>query len=259
MLEEASAVARDKFGSVTAVTKAADNNQVLTEADLAIGKLLIRSIQNAYPGDSIIDEEAGVIDKKSDYVWVIDPIDGTSNFAQGVPLYGIMVGLLQRGEPVAGAVTLPAFSEICVAEKGGGAWCNNQKLRVSTQVRLRSALVAYGVDAHPEDPDFTRKECSLLAEIILSVRNIRSSNSVFDAVMVAKGRYGAVLNRTSRIWDNVAQHVLIQEAGGIYTDFFGKSVDYSTPLTKVGLNFSFCAAAPGLHNELQKIIDGVTH
>ena len=167
VLEEASAVARDKFGSVTAVTKAADNNQVLTEADLAIGKLLIRSIQNAYPGDSIIDEEAGVIDKKSDYVWVIDPIDGTSNFAQGVPLYGIMVGLLQRGEPV------------------------------------------------------------------------------------------AVLNRTSRIWDNVAQHVLIQEAGGIYTDFFGKSVDYSTPLTKVGLNFSFCAAAPGLHNELQKIIDGV--
>lgn len=256
LLEEASAVAREKFGSVSGVVKAGDSNQVLTEADLAIGNLLITRIQRAYPGDSIIDEEAGVIDNKSDYVWVIDPIDGTSNFAQGVPLYGIMVGLLQKGVPVAGAVALPAFSEICLAEKGGGSWCNNRRLTVSADVELRSTLLAYGIDAHPQDPDFTRRECSLLAEIVLSARNIRCSNSVFDAVMVAKGKYGAVLNQTARIWDNVAQQVLIEEAGGIYTDFFGKPIDYSNPLTKIGVNFSFCAAPPALHDQLQRIIGG---
>lgn len=255
-LEGASAVARGKFGHVTGVVKAADSNQVLTEADLAIGKLLVTRIRSEYPGDSIIDEDAGVVDNKSDHVWVIDPIDGTSNFAQGVPLYGIMVGLLQKGEPIAGAVALPAFSEVCLAEKGGGSWCNNQRLRVSAEAELRSTLVAYGIDAHPEDPEFTQKECSLLAEIILHVRNIRCSNSVFDTVMVAKGKYGAVLNRSSRIWDNVAQQVLIEEAGGIYTDFFGKSIDYSSPLMKAGSNFSFCAAPPALHDELQRIIGG---
>lgn len=254
ILKSASSIANNQFGKVAGITKVGDNNQVLTETDLAIGEFLISQIRQFYPKHNIIDEEAGTIDNKSEYTWVIDPIDGTSNFAQGIPLYGIMIGLLREDKPIAGGIALPAFSEICVAEKGAGSWCNNERLNVTNDANLLSNLVAYGIDGHRENPDFTIEECRLLADIILNIRNIRSSNSAFDVVMVAKGKYGGFLNRTSKIWDNVSQQILIEEAGGIYTDFFGDPIDYSNPLSKISENYTFCAAPPALHKQLQTII-----
>jgi myo-inositol-1(or 4)-monophosphatase len=254
ILSSASEIAIRNFGKVSATTKAEDNNQVLTETDLEIGEFLVGYIRQVYPKHNIIDEEAGVINNNSELTWVIDPIDGTSNFASGVPLYGIMVGLLKSDIPFAGGIALPAFSEIYVAQKGQGAYCNKAKIFVSREPHLKSVLVAYGIDAHQRDPDFTRKECKLLAEIILNIRNLRSSNSVYDSAMVARGKYGAVLNRTSKIWDNVAQQVVIEEAGGIYTDFFGEPIDYSTPLYKTKEDFTFCGAPPALHEQIQRII-----
>lgn len=253
-LEKVSRIANDMFGKVSATTKPEDHNQVVTEADVEIGRRIIEAIHQVYPEHSIIDEEAGVIDNRSAYTWVIDPIDGTSNFAQGNPMYGIMIGLLKENEPVAGGIALPAFSEIYVAEKGGGSYYNNQRLRVSNDTTLLSALIAYGIDGHRERPNLTRRECALLAEIILNSRSLRASNSVFDAVMVAKGTYGGFLHQTSRIWDNVAQQVLIEEAGGSYTDFFGKLIDYSQAMSKVKDNFTFCTAPPALHRQLQEIV-----
>ncbi|HEX6555929.1 MAG TPA: inositol monophosphatase [Ktedonobacteraceae bacterium] len=253
-LEKVSQMAIDLFGKVPATLKSEDYNQVVTEADREIGKSIIEAIQQVYPEYNIIDEEAGVIDNESEYTWVIDPIDGTSNFAQGIPMYGIMMGLLKESEPIAGGIALPAFGEIYIAEKGAGAYCNTQKLAVSSETSLPSALIAYGIDGHRETPNVTRRECNLVAEIILHCRNLRMSNSVFDTIMVAKGKYGGFLHQTSRIWDNVAQHVLIEEAGGSYTDFFGKPVDYSHPLSKVKDNFAFCTAPPALHQQLQSIV-----
>lgn len=257
-LEEASDIARKSFGKVAGTTKEDDNNQVLTETDLEIGKLLIEKIQAKFPEHNIIDEEAGVIDNKSNFTCVIDPIDGTSNFANGIPLYGIMLGLLKDSIPIAGGLALPNFSEIYVAEKGQGAYCNSEKISVTKEGDLKKALVAYGIDGHQEDPKFTRDECALLAEIVLNIRNLRTSNSVFDIAMVAKGNYGAFLNRTSKIWDNVAQQIIIEEAGGIYTDFFGNAIDYSNALSQPQQNFTFLASSPALHKELLKIIKSQT-
>ena len=253
-LEKASDVARKSFGKVTSTTKEDDNNQVLTETDLEIGQLLIGKIHAKFPEHNIIDEEAGVIDKQSVFTWVIDPIDGTSNFANGTPLYGIMLGLLKNDVPIAGGLSLPNFSEIYVAEKGQGAYCNSEKICITKENDLKKALVAYGIDGHQENPKFTRDECALLAEIVLNIRNLRTSNSVFDIAMVAKGNYGAFLNRTSKIWDNVAQQIIIEEAGGIYTDFFGNTIDYSNALSRPQDNFTFLASSPALHRELLKII-----
>jgi myo-inositol-1(or 4)-monophosphatase len=235
-------------------TKQGDNNQVLTETDLEIGKTIVEDIQKQFPTHNIIDEEAGVIDKQSEFTWVVDPIDGTSNFANGIPTFGTMIGLLQNDQPIAGGLTLPVFNEIYIAEKGEGAFCNKNPIHVTDKTNLLSVLVAYGVDGHQEKPQITKDECDLLSDIILSVRNIRSSNSVFDIAMLIKGNYGAALNRTSKIWDNVAQQILVEEAGGVYTDFFGKPMDYSQPLTKDKQNFTYCAAASKLHTQLLGII-----
>lgn len=254
ILNQASKIANKNFGKVTSTIKPKDYNQVLTETDLEIGKFLVNNIKKIYPEHNIIDEETGVTNKNSLFTWVIDPIDGTSNFAVGVPTYGIMIGLLKNTTPIASGISLPYFSEILIAQKGKGTILNGKKVQVTKETNLSNALVAYGTDGHKDNPDLTRREAKLLGEIILNVRNIRASNSVFDSVMVAEGKYGGFLSRNSKIWDNVAQHILIEEAGGIYTDFFGKQIDYSNPLSKAKDNFTFCAASPVIHGQLQKII-----
>src|SRR6266404_8064062 len=98
VLQEASKIANEKFGNVTAIIKGGDSNQVLTEADIAIGAHIITKIKKEYPDYNIIDEEAGGLDNKSEFTWVVDPIDGTSNFAHGVGMFRIMIGLL-HGAP----------------------------------------------------------------------------------------------------------------------------------------------------------------
>lgn len=253
-LDEAAVLAQSYFGKVTGTTKSDDNNQVLTQADLAIGKLIISRLKAHYPDHNIIDEEAGVIDERSRYTWVVDPIDGTSNFASNVPTYGIMLGLLEDNHPKAGGIVLPFFKERYVAYKDGGASCNDKPIHVTHEVELLHSLVAYGIDGHQEQPALTSKEASLLGNIVLGIRNLRSSNSIYDGCLVARGAYGATLNRTSKIWDNVAQHIIIVEAGGVYTDFWGVPMDYTNPLAQINNTFTWCAGAPTLHSELQTII-----
>jgi len=253
-LKEAAKISNEQFGKVSGATKGEDNNQVLTETDLAVGQLLVEKVKQTYPDYNIIDEEAGVVDNHSEYTWIIDPIDGTSNFANGIPTYGIMMGLLDNGTPIAGGIALPFFNEIAVAEKGKGAYCNNEQIFVTKETNLLNCLVAYGIDGHQENLELTKKETTVLGEIILNIRNLRTNNSVFDAMLVAKGKYGAILNQTSKIWDNIAPQIIIEEAGGLYTDFWGKPLDYSDAVNKTNQNFSFCAASPALHKKLQEII-----
>lgn len=253
-LTDASQIARKRFGNVSSTRKFGDPNQVVTEADKEIGSMIITEIQRIYPTHNILDEEAGIFDNSSAYTWVIDPIDGTSNFAQASPLYGCMLGLLKDHEPIAGGFALPAFHEIYTAEKGKGAYCNQQRVRVQDDRELLSALVAYGIERNQEDSNRTRKECELLADIILACGSVYTSGSVFDAAMVAKGVYGGFLYQNCKIWDNVAQHLVLEEAGALYTDFWGRPIDYSHPLLKAPETFHFCAAPPAFHRQLQQII-----
>jgi myo-inositol-1(or 4)-monophosphatase len=142
-----------------------------------------------------------------------------------------------------------------IAAKGGGAFCNGVSVHVTADSDLLKTLIAYGIDGHQENPQITADETALLSDIILGIRNLRSSNSAYDFMLVADGRYGGYLNRTSKIWDNVAPQIIIEEAGGVFTDFFGKPIDYTNPLSRVDENFTMCAAPPALHERLQQIIN----
>lgn len=253
-LQEASKIASEEFGTVSGFIKDRDSNQILTKTDTEIGKFLTSLIQKEFPTHNIMDEELGVVDKNSQFTWVIDPIDGTSNFAQGVPHYGIMIGLLKEGEPISAGISLPFFHEIILAEKGQGTFKNQERLKVSQENNLLSALVAYQIDAHQDNPNLTRREFALISDIALAIRNLRTSGSCFDMVMVAKGKYGACLNQTAKIWDIVAAQLIVEEAGGTCTDFFGEKLDYANPLSKAAANFTYCLATPTLHRQIQKII-----
>ncbi|MFW5695693.1 MAG: inositol monophosphatase family protein [Alkalispirochaeta sp.] len=238
--------------------KDGDPNQVLTAADVAVGGEIQRRILAQFPGHALLDEEQGYRGPagggEPEYTWVVDPIDGTSNFAAGTPLFGIMVGLLRGTTPVAGGVALPALDEIYLAERGAGARCNGSSISVTDETDLLATLVAYGIDSHREAPDNTRDEMQLLGEIVLNVRNLRSANSAFDQMMVARGAYGACLNRSSRIWDNVAPAIIIQEAGGRYTDFFGQPMDFTISDDAINRTYTWCTANPTLHDSIQEII-----
>jgi myo-inositol-1(or 4)-monophosphatase len=166
-----------------------------------------------------------------------------------------MLGLLKDDTPIAGGFALPAPKKIVIAEKGKGAFCNGKKLVVTTETNLHNCQIAYHIDGHQENPERTRKEAVLLGEIILSIRNMRNSGAEpYDGLLVARGSYGALLNQTMKIWDVVAPHLIIEEAGGVYTDFWGKPIDYTNPLSKAKQNFTCCAGSPLLHKQLQEII-----
>lgn len=256
LLKESVALAQKFAGKVSTSIKAGDSNQVLTEADIAIGNSIVSRLRKKYPEHNIINEESGIIDNGSSYTWVIDPIDGTSNFAKGLPMYGTIIGLLKEGVPVLGGVTLPEFEETWIAEKGGGSFCNGRQSRVTEEHNLSRALVAYGIDGHPEDPGFTDRELKLLGRIINSIQNLRCTNSVFDAMMVAGGRMGGYLNQVMKIWDVVGPQVIIEEAGGLVTDFSGYRLDYRNHLKDSRANYTFFSAPPQLHARLLKLISG---
>lgn len=257
VLRKASIIANKNFGKVTGRIKPHDSTQVLTDTDIEIGKYLVGEVTKNYPDHNIIDEEAGVVDNGSDFTWVIDPIDGTANFAMGVPTYGTMIGLLEKSVSIAGGLSLPSFAQVITAEKEKGAYLNGERIHISSEANLSNTLIAIGMDPDKENPDKIRNQMKMSAEVLLNSRNLRSSNSVFDVVMLAKGSYGGWLNLSGKIWDNVGPQIVLEEAGAVYTDYLGSPIDYSNPLTKTELNYTNCAASPILHKKLQEIIHSV--
>lgn len=251
VLAEAAKIALRHYGKVTPATKPGDNNQVLTEADVAIGNFITERISATYPDHNIIDEEAGVMNRGSRYTWVVDPIEGTSNFASGSENYGIMIGLLEDAAPIAGGVVVPSRNLMYLAEKGKGAIKNGQLIHVTPETNLLAMLVSFGVDAYQDDPERTSRECELMRDVILAICNLRNSGcEAVDSMFVAEGIYGGRINLTSKIWDNVAPQIIVEEAGGLWTDIYGKPMDYSDPLARADQNFTNCIASPTLHKQL---------
>lgn len=173
----------------------------------------------------------------------------------GVETYGTILGLLKGGTPIAGGIALPFFNEIITAEQGNGAYCNGVKLHVTGDTDLSKALVACFIDSHREQPSVTASQAKQIGRIALSVRSVRDTNSVYDLVNVAKGRYGAITCFDSKIWDNVGQQIVIEEADGVYTDIAGKPMDYSNPISRHKQNFTYCAGSPKLHSNLLSILN----
>lgn len=256
-LDKASGIAMNNFGKVSSTVKGGDTNAVLTKTDLEIGELIIKNIRDNFPEHNIINEETGVVDKKSSFTWVIDPIDGTSNFAAGLPFFGVMLALMKDEQPLFSGISLPYFKEVYLAEKTKGAFCNGEKVEVTKEDNLLKVLVGYGIDSHRENPELTKKEATIFGELVLNIRNVRTTNSCFDELMLARGKYGGWLNQTLCIWDLVPVQLIIEEAGGKVTDFFGNKIDYKNHLQRTKENFTICAAPEVLHNKLQKIIRNV--
>ncbi|MFD7137218.1 inositol monophosphatase family protein [Streptomyces sp. NPDC059894] len=246
-LREAATIARRMAdtSAVGAEVKADDPNQVVTPADLAIGQQLITRIRESFPEDSILDEETGPHHGNTPVTWIIDPLDGTSNYAAGSPLYGVIVAAIDARGPVAGGIALPAFDETYLAVRGHGAHLNGRALASLGRTPAHRSLVAHGLDKGSGRELAT--EARLVAALTARVQGVRMSNSVFDACQVARGIYGSYSHRKCRIWDIAAATCLINEVGGVATDLEGHPLDLTHPLDQAHRDFEVCLASPLVH------------
>ena len=191
---------------------------LVTEADLAAERFIIEKIRTHYPRHAILAEESGVTEvAQAEYKWVIDPLDGTTNYAHGYPCYCVSIALEYRGALNIGVIYDPTRDELFAAEKGLGATLNGRQMRVSETESLSRALVCTGFPYNVRDRhDFTRE----WRNFTLNAHGIRRDGSAaLDLAYVAAGRFDGFWEDGLNAWDMAAGALLVQEAGGTVTNY----------------------------------------
>jgi histidinol-phosphatase len=211
------------------VTRKTDQSPV-TAADIAAEEILRKELLAAFPDDSFLGEETGCTKGCSEYEWVVDPIDGTKSFIQGVPLFATLVGCCKNGKGVLGVIFIPALDELAYAAVGQGAWYENNghervPAHVSTQTSLGESLLCSS-----DFRDFRRRPSTLDAEmegkkvrddIEDACRIVRTWGDGYGYLLVATGRAEAMADPMLNAWDAAAVAVVVTEAGGRFTDWTG--------------------------------------
>jgi len=229
-------------------------SSVLTKADLASEKAILEVLDEAPEPLNVITEESGFRVRNSAYTWVVDPLDGTSNFAAGLPWFGVIIALFRGNSPVLGGMYLPVGRQLYLAEAGNGATCNGEEISLTKSTDLSEQLVAYSFDFN-EDPAKTRAEMEIMARLSRKVRNIRSTNSLVDFCYVADGRLGAALNQATRIWDIAVPWLVISEGGGRVSDILGQEITFDLSPRGVNRNYTILASGAGLHKQVLHTIN----
>ncbi len=243
------------FGDLDGYTLKNDQSNIVTKADIESEQLVIEMIKNKYPTHNIIAEESGFVDNESEYTWIIDPLDGISNYAAGIPWFGCMMALVKGGKIIIAGAYLPFFEEIYLAELGKGATRNDDEINVTEEVEMQKTLVAYSLD-YSDDFEKIKSEVTPITTLVKNVRNIRSTNSVLDSCYVADGRLGACVYRTAKIWDVAATGFIIEEAGGVATDVINNPFDFKVNKENYLQDYSFVAGNKEIHEKIISILNG---
>jgi myo-inositol-1(or 4)-monophosphatase len=223
------------------------NAGIVTEADKAAEADVLKKIFRNYPNSSIITEESGEFRRESSLCWILDPLDGTTNYAHGFPWFCVSIGLFEDGKPRAGIVFNPISGEKFTAEAGKGARLNGKPIRVSKTKDLGYSLLGTGF--YYSKGERLRREMEYfrrMNQVALGVR--RPGAAALDLACVAAGRFDGFWERGLSPWDMAAGWLLIQEAGGQLTDYSGKPTDIFGP--------EILASNGILHKRLVNVIQG---
>ena len=207
--------------NVTAVSKT-NTYDLVTKADIASENKIISIIKNKFPNHSILTEESGEEIRKSDYCWVIDPLDGTNNFYHKFPMFCVSIALYKKGKPLIGVVFDPLKKEFFYAEKNEGAYLNNKKINVSSVNSLSKSLLVLGF--YYERGLLMRKSLDQMKKFFYeNVHGIRRTGSAaLDLCYTACGRFDGYWELTLNPWDYAAGSLILTEAGGRITNVHGK-------------------------------------
>lgn len=242
--KEAGLLLKNKLGQRRKVAyKGAVN--LVTEMDLLAEKVIVSTISRHYPTHNILAEEKTTKQGNSPFRWIIDPLDGTTNYAHGYPVFCVSIALEKSGEIILGVVYDPTREELFLAEKGKGARLNGKKIHVSSVPKLSLSLLATGFPYDlRESPVNNFDHFHNFALRVHAVR--RAGSAALDLCYVASGRFDGFWEMKLGPWDMAAGSLIVQEAGGKITDFFGKNL---------GLNGQHVLASNGkIHQEMLEIL-----
>jgi myo-inositol-1(or 4)-monophosphatase len=216
---------------------------IVTDADHAAEEAMLHALESAAPDDSWLSEEAGFRQGTSDRAWVIDPLDGTVNYAAGLDDFGVIVGLVEDGSPVAGGMYLPAMDLIYLAERGAGARRNGRLIEVSATASLRDAVFDHSLANFPE---VLEMQARTLAVLIGACRGVRCVHSLTYLGRVADGTYDGFVYHSLGLWDICGPSVILEEAGAVLTGMDGESLDLRPSPESPGRVLAVMGANPRL-------------
>lgn len=218
------------FGTSFAIeSKSGGRQNLVTEYDKAAEKLVMERLREKTPGCSFLAEESGSTPStSSELLWIIDPLDGTVNFAHQIPVFSVSIAAVWKGEITAGVVYHPLLNELFIATKGEGAFLNGKKLTVSKNVSPNQAIIATGFPTNVEDdPQACIEVFVHMLHKGFPIRRLGSA--CLDLAYVAAGRFDAFWEVILQPWDIAAGRLLVEEAGGKITDYNGKSLNPVRP------------------------------
>ncbi len=245
--EAAGKVLQHYYGSHFEISNKEGVNNLVTEADHAAEKEIIEIIRSQFPDHYILSEESGDMPSDSKYKWIIDPLDGTVNFAHGLPICCVSIGVEYAGDMLMGAVYNPFFNEFYFAQKGYGARLNDRIIQVSAETEVSKACLVTGFPyTYLDQPNGPLEVFSRLIRKGVPVRRLGSA--AMDLCWVAAGRFDGFFEHKLNAWDSSAGFLIVEEAGGRVSDFSGSTYSPYQP--------QIVASNGKIHNELLKWIDG---
>jgi len=240
-------------GNIGLVSRKESLSSVVSTADFESEKLITGQIRAQFPDHNILGEETGLQQRGSKYTWVIDPLDGTGNFAAGLSWFAVSLALLEREKPIMAVMFVPCLGTLLFSERGGGVLVGDSPASLTTEFNLGNVLCAFGLDAKPEMLE-TRRAVALLLSLASKARGVRATNCVLDACLTLQGKFGAWLNNSCKIWDIAPACLMFHELGGTLTDWQGMEVNLDLTAEGCGRNYAVLAANTALHGQILSIM-----
>jgi myo-inositol-1(or 4)-monophosphatase len=235
------------FNGTFTIESKATINDLVTEADHASERAIFKVIQQNHPDHFILSEETGAIPTHSNIKWIIDPIDGTINFANGIPICCVSIGVEENGEMIMGAVYNPFMNELFFAEKGKGAFLNDQPIKVSDKSDLLTSCLVTGFPYQYLDAE--NGPLQIFEKLIRkSIPVRRLGSAALDLCWTAAGRFDGFYEHKLQAWDSAAGYLIVQEAGGMVTDLSGDKFNPYQP--------GIIATNGKIHNQLLALLKG---
>jgi myo-inositol-1(or 4)-monophosphatase len=251
-LNEAGKIQIENFTKSHKIEQKESMSSIVTETDLLCDRAIIEIIKSSFPSHNILSEESGLTDNHSKFTWVIDPLDGTSNFAAGIPWFGVLIAVFEGDLPILAGANLPEYNSIYFAESEKGAFHNNKVLRIKKS-RLKDELVAFSSD-FTNDKEFLEKGMLLYRLLLMNSRNIRSTNSLVDFMMVAENKLGGVVNMYTKIWDIAVPWLIIKEAGGMLKHISGKQIEFDLRKEGTQKNYPVMGGSTAYLEEIEGLL-----
>lgn len=251
LAKEAGSLALGYYKEGVSHTFKSSPSDLVTEADTVVSDFIIKKIKETYPDHGIISEEEDqIVNENAEYVWVIDPIDGTRNFANHIALWCTIIGLTKNGEPYMGVIYDPINDELFYAKRGEGAYCNEKKIKVSEHGDVDHAFTVFSNGMVNEESPYSPDK---FEEYLDFYKNLMGDNghwisnlgTMLECCQLAAGRIDAVVKNCGLYWDYLAPYVITTEAGAVWTDCAGEKWEKG--------KLDIVVANPELHAKLLKL------